>query len=207
VYPAIETFGEGIFLQFDENRLAAWENQPGVKVRAKILADRRAQSAWASRLDEPEPRFVALHTLAHLLIRRLAFASGYSSAALRERIYANSDRADKTAGILIYTAAGDAQGTLGGLVRLGMPRLLLPLIVTALDDADVCSNDPVCIESDSQGAAQLNLSACHGCSLVSETSCESGNRLLDRQLVLGGSEVPGLLESILPAVRRAISAL
>jgi len=207
VYPAIETFGEGIFLQFDENKLAAWENQPGVKARARILADRRAQAAWATRLDEPEPRFVALHTLAHLLIRRLAFASGYSSAALRERIYANSDRADKTAGILIYTASGDAQGTLGGLVRLGLPRHLFPLVVTALDDADVCSNDPVCIESDSQGSAQMNLSACHGCSLVSETSCESGNRLLDRQLVLGGSEVHGLLESILPAVRSAIGAL
>lgn len=207
VYPAIEMFGEGIFLQFDEDELAAWEDKPGVRARANILANRREQSTWAHRLDAPEPRFVALHTLAHLLIRRLAFASGYSSAALRERIYANSDRADKTAGILIYTAAGDAQGTLGGLVRLGSPRHLLPLLITALDDADVCSNDPVCIESDNQGSSQLNLSACHGCALVSETSCETGNRLLDRQLVLGGSDVPGLLESVLPAVRSRTGAL
>jgi hypothetical protein len=133
----------------------------------------------------------------------LAYASGYSSASLQERIYANSERTDKTAGILIYTAAGDAQGTLGGLVRLGEPRHLLPLIVAALDDADVCSNDPVCIESDRQGSSQLNLSACHGCALISETSCETGNRLLDRQLVLGGSEVPGLLEGVLKAVRQS----
>jgi hypothetical protein len=152
----------------------------------------------------PEPRFIALHTIAHLLIRRLAFASGYSSASLQERIYANSDRPDRTAGILIYTAAGDAQGTLGGLVRLGEPKMLLPLIVAALDDADVCSNDPVCIESDRQGSSQLNLSACHGCALVSETSCETGNRLLDRQLVLGGSNVPGFLEAVLPEVRQAL---
>jgi hypothetical protein len=165
--------------------------------------ERRAQSDWAHRLDVPEPRFVALHTLAHLLVRRLAFASGYSSASLQERIYANSDRADKTAGVLIYTAAGDAQGTLGGLVRLGDPSYLLPLLVAALDDADVCSNDPVCIERDRQGSSQLNLSACHGCALISETSCETGNRLLDRQLVLGGSEVPGLLEGVLQAVRES----
>lgn len=202
VYPAIELFGEGIFLRFDERALSEWESDPAVRARANILIERRAQSPWAHRLDAPEPRFIALHTIAHLLIRRLAFASGYSSASLQERIYANSDRADTTAGVLVYTAAGDAQGTLGGLVRLGEPRHLFPLLIAALDDADVCSNDPVCIESDRQGSSQLNLSACHGCALISETSCESGNRLLDRQLVLGGSEVPGLLESVLRAVRQ-----
>ena len=47
-----------------------------------------ARTPWAHRLDRPEPRFIALHTLSHLLIRRLAFASGYSrrpsGAHLRE---------------------------------------------------------------------------------------------------------------------------
>ncbi|MER7583538.1 DUF1998 domain-containing protein [Kitasatospora sp. NPDC097691] len=205
VYPAVEVFGEGIFLRFDEERLSLWENLPKVRDRAEILVDRRASSQWAHRLDVPEPRFIALHTIAHLLVRRLAFASGYASAALQERVYANSDRPDRTAGILIYTAAGDAQGTLGGLVRLGAPDKLLPLLLAALNDADVCSNDPVCIESDHQGSSSLNLSACHGCALVSETSCESGNRLLDRQLVLGGRDVPGLLETVLDEVRRGAS--
>ncbi|MER5642453.1 DrmB family protein [Kitasatospora sp. NPDC002227] len=201
IHPAVEMFGEGIFLRFSESVLREWEILPEVRNRAAILADRRDVSHWAQRLDPPEPRFVALHTLAHLLIRRLAFASGYSSAALRERIYANSDRSDATAGILIYTAAGDAQGTLGGLVRLGAPDKLLPLVLAALSDADVCSNDPVCIESDRQGSSSLNLAACHGCSLVSETSCETANRLLDRQLVLGGGNVPGLLDRVLDEVR------
>lgn len=204
VYPAIELFGEGIFLRFDEDRIAAWESDPAVQKRADILKRRRAEQPWAHRLDIPEPRFIALHTLAHLLIRRLAFASGYSSASLQERVYANSDRTDRTAGVLIYTAAGDAQGTLGGLVRLGAPDRLLQMVVAALDDGDVCSNDPVCIESDRQGSSQLNLSACHGCALISETSCETGNRLLDRQLILGGTNVPGLLESVLREVRGSI---
>ncbi|GAA2634948.1 DUF1998 domain-containing protein [Dactylosporangium fulvum] len=202
VFPAIELFGEGIFLRFDEERLTEWERASEVRARADILMQRRRASQWAERLPVPEPRFVALHTIAHLLIRRLAFASGYASASLQERVYAHSDRPDRTAGILIYTAAGDAQGTLGGLVRLGEPDKLLPLLLAALSDADVCSNDPVCIESDRQGASSLNLSACHGCALVSETSCETANRLLDRQLVLGGANVPGLLDDVLDQARR-----
>ncbi|MEV4426205.1 DUF1998 domain-containing protein [Streptomyces sp. R-07] len=201
VYPAVELFGEGIFFRFDEERISEWEALPEVRERAAILAGRRDAMPWAQRLDVPEPRFVALHTLSHLLIRRLAFASGYSSAALQERIYAHSGRPDRTAGILIYTAAGDAQGTLGGLVRLGAPDKVLPLMLAALSDGDVCSNDPVCIESDRQGSSQLNLSACHGCALVSETSCETGNRLLDRQLVLGGRNVPGFLDNVLGQIR------
>lgn len=205
VYPAVELFGEGIFLRFDEDLISEWEDHPRVRDRAEILVGRRASSQWAHRLDVPEPRFIALHTIAHLLIRRLAFASGYASAALQERIYANSDRPDRTAGILIYTAAGDAQGTLGGLVRLGAPDKLLPLLLAALNDADVCSNDPVCIESDHQGSSSLNLSACHGCALVSETSCETANRLLDRQLVLGGEHVPGFLERVLDELRQRTS--
>lgn len=202
-YPALELFGEGIFIQFDEEFLTAWESHKGVQARARVLAERRDKLEWAQRLDVPEPRFVALHTIAHLLVRRLAFESGYSSAALQERVYANSDRPDKTAGIFIYTAAGDAQGTLGGLVRLGDPKYLFPLILAAIDDADVCSNDPVCIESDRQGSSKLNLSACHGCALVSETSCETANRLLDRQLVLGGgAKIPGLLQEVLVEARK-----
>lgn len=40
VYPAVELFGEGIFLRFDEAKLAAWEAQRGVQARA--ASSRRA---------------------------------------------------------------------------------------------------------------------------------------------------------------------
>lgn len=203
VFPAIETYGEGIFLRFDEDALSEWENQASVQARARILIERREREEWAHRLEVPEARYIALHTLAHALIRRMAHASGYTSAALKERIYANRDGEDRTAGILIYTSAGDSQGTLGGLVRLGSPTRLVPLLIAALSDADFCSNDPVCIESDRGDSGSLNLAACHGCSLISETSCESANRLLDRQLVIGrpGGGLPGLLEGVLNEVR------
>lgn len=206
IFPAVETFGEGIFIQFNEEALQQWERQPEVVQRARVLMKRREEQPWAARLDMPEPRFVAIHTLAHLLMLRLAFASGYSSASLRERIYASTERADSTAGLLITTSAGDAQGTMGGLVRLGSPDRLLRVILEAVSEAEVCTNDPVCIESDRQGASQLNLSACHGCALVSETSCETGNRLLDRQLLLGGTAAAGLFQGLLDEVRGARSA-
>jgi hypothetical protein len=64
--------------------------------------------------------------------------------------------------------------------------------VAALQKAQWCSSDPVCIEAKGQGADNANLAACHGCLLVSETSCEEGNRLLDRALLVGTPQRPGL---------------
>ena len=64
----------------------------------------------------PDRRLIALSELCGLpaeTIDQLVFESGYSSSALRERVYAGPDMA----GVLIYTADGDSEGSLGGLVR------------------------------------------------------------------------------------------
>ena len=95
-------------------------------------------------------------------------------------------------GILIYTAAGDAEGTMGGLVRMGQPDRLENVIRRALDKARWCSTDPICIESRGQGPDNCNLAACHSCELVPETSCEEQNRLLDRGVVVGTIDNPEL---------------
>lgn len=81
---------------------------------------------------------------------------------------------------------------MGGLVRQGDPQRLEPTLVAALQKAQWCSSDPVCIETKGQGTDNANLAACHGCLLVSETSCEEGNRLLDRALLVGTPEEPRL---------------
>ena len=88
------------------------------------------------------------------------------------------------AGILLYTAAGDADGTLGGLVELGRPGMLERALAGALEDARWCGSDPICVESRGQGPDSLNLAACHACALLPETSCELQNRILDRTAVL-----------------------
>lgn len=188
--PAYKVFGEGLFLTLDEQRLRQWEALSCVQDRVAPLVARYLAIRQARHLRERQisARYVLLHTLSHLLINRLTFECGYSSAALRERLYVSENSSAPMAGVLIYTAAGDAEGTLGGLVRMGKPGRLEHLLNRALTVAQWCSADPVCMEmgqSGGQGPDSLNLAACHGCCLVPETACEEFNRLLDRGLVIG----------------------
>ncbi|WP_197043679.1 DUF1998 domain-containing protein [Saccharothrix sp. NRRL B-16314] len=182
--PAVEVFGEGFFLKFDEGALLDWERSAAVVDRCRKLVERHAQKG-AKWLPEPTPRYVLLHTFAHLLLRNTAFEAGYSTSSLRERLYVTKKGTSPAmAGVLIYTAAGDSEGTLGGLVRMGeFPRLgrLLDMSITA---ARWCSFDPVCADHPGQGPDGLSLAACHACSLAPETSCEATNRLLDRRLLV-----------------------
>ncbi|MFD0974087.1 DUF1998 domain-containing protein [Plantactinospora endophytica] len=184
--PAIEIFGEGIFVRFDEELMQRWEYQPPVLRRTESLRKRLAGSMHARWIEvEPTPRLVLLHTVAHLLLRQLAFDAGYPSSSLRERIYASlPDAQIPMAGVLIYTAAGDSEGTLGGLARSGRADRLAVTIVSALAAAQWCSLDPVCSESTAQGPDGLSMAACHACTLAAETSCTLGNLLLDRNLVV-----------------------
>jgi hypothetical protein len=199
--PAVESFGEGIFLSLNETRVAQWETDEEVIDRATKLEQRRQKSGLGSRLTTVSPRFVLVHSFAHLLMRQLAFSCGYAAASLRERVYATPGPAGQ-AGVLIYTAAGDAEGTLGGLVRQGEEPRLAQSIVAALETAAWCSADPVCRESQGQGLDSLNMAACHGCSLVAETSCERSNVLLDRVLVVGDdARTPGFFSEVIDAVR------
>jgi hypothetical protein len=155
------------------------------------------------------PRFLFLHTFAHALIKELTFACGYGSSSLRERLYVDiADPQTPMAGVLVYTASGDADGTLGGLVAQGDPARLPRMITEALRRATWCSNDPVCMESAGRPADAGNLAACHSCALVPETSCEQGNRLLDRATLVGTVTRPdlGFLSDLVPGRMRAETA-
>ncbi len=196
--PAYKVYGEGIFFEFDEKKISDWELLDGVKKRAKPLIDRYQQLQMDRRLRDRtiSPRFILIHTFAHLLMNRLTFDCGYGSAALRERLYVSSNAAAPMAGLLIYTADGDSEGTMGGLVRMGKPGHIEPIITRALENARWCSADPVCMEmgnTHGQGPDSCNLAACHNCALVPETACEEFNRFLDRGLVIGdfNNSVPG----------------
>lgn len=193
--PASEVRGEGIFLRLDEPTIAAWEAQ--VAGSEAMQAHREAyqrfrHNRYSERLGSdldlmhgwPGERYIALHTLSHLLIRTIALECGYNAASLSERIYARSGDTPR-AGILIYTAVPDAEGTLGGLVSLAEPQPLQQLMQRALRDARRCSSDPLCAERLPQAPADfLHGAACHVCLFVSETTCERGNRFLDRRFVV-----------------------
>lgn len=185
--PAVEVRGEGIFVTFDKEKLNKWSSQKVVQDRLALL-NRNQEDACRRRNVHFSPitaKKVFLHTLAHMLIRQLSFECGYASASLRERIYCDEGDDNRMQGILIYTAAGDADGTLGGLVRQAKGDRFPKTFQSTLSNSTWCSNDPLCIESKGQGYESLNLAACYACCLLPETSCEMFNKFLDRALVSG----------------------
>lgn len=194
--PACVVKGEGIYIEFSSQMLDAWELKASVQSRARKIGANFAASRRGLDVDSRAlgPRLILLHTVAHLLINELVYTCGYSSASLRERLYVSDDLGQDMAAFLIYTAAGDSEGTMGGLVRMARPENLEPIFTAAIDKARWCSTDPVCMEVGElgQGPEACNLAACHGCALLPETSCEESNRFLDRGMVVGSFSDPGL---------------
>ena len=190
-YPAYQVRGEGIFIELNQDDIEHWvQDNPRIRERSERLNFNYCESFIGKNHPRTiSPKFIMLHTLAHLLITQLSFECGYSVASLSERLYcAEESDGKKMAGILIYTASGDSEGTLGGLVRQGRPDAFPRIFRKAVYTAKTCSNDPVCIMSKGQGRDSLNLAACHACALLPETCCEERNSFLDRGMIAGTFE-------------------
>ncbi len=193
--PAMVVRGEGVFFEFSEKRLKEWVTIKEVIARAKFLSDNynRPREAKGQKRREIKPEFVLIHTFAHLVINQFSYECGYGSSALRERIYCNLEFPNETMnGVLIYTASGDSEGSLGGLVRQGKQGNLETIVYNAIENARWCSSDPICIDSHGQGPNSCNLAACHNCSLLPETCCEESNMLLDRAMLIGELDIPSI---------------
>lgn len=194
--PAIEVRGEGIFIALSGDRILDWESQPSVMERVFTCNERYRTDFGGIHEGDDEtpdktPRYFLCHTLSHVLMRQLTLECGYSSASLQERIYAGVED-ERMAGILIYTATPDADGTLGGLERQGKSGRIEGILRRAIEAVEWCSSDPLCI-SDMMGASNsCSSSVCHACCLAPETSCEAFNFYLDRALLVGTSENPEL---------------
>jgi hypothetical protein len=188
--PAIEQFGEGIFIHFDEAVIREWLNREATKSRHEKLVS--GHGHWGKRFSgKPPPypgsAYVLLHSLSHALMAEIALDCGYPASSLKERVYALSgaDGAPERCGILIYTATAGAQGTLGGLV--GTAPRFAQILANALERSMICSNDPICADHEPDnrsGDRATHGAACHGCLLIAETSCEMRNLFLDRSLLV-----------------------
>ena len=189
--PGVESRGEGIFFSFDEQKIAKWAQNDQIKQRCNAIIE--SLDEW-SKIQNMEPRhitpkYILLHTIAHVLIRKLAFSSGYNEASLSERIYCN----DEHNGIFIYTSSSSSEGSLGGLVR--QADNFATILNDAINDSTSCGRDPLClavdptskIEKDKPAYNRLNGSACYYCCQLPETSCEDFNKLLDRKLLARSS--------------------
>jgi hypothetical protein len=193
--PAAEIRGEGIFLRFRTGRIDKWiADNPELGLRAARLdaiAARIAAERGYRRQYPITPRLLLVHAFAHAMIRQLSIDCGYSSSALRERLYVAEPENGQSAmnGLLIYTGSPDSEGSLGGLVRLAAPPLIADAVVRAIRTARWCGSDPVCLESDpDQSGERLSGAACHCCLLVPETACEKYNRELDRTMLVGDAD-------------------
>lgn len=180
--PAVEINGEGIFIEFNRATMNEWLTNSRVAERSKkyesCYEEYCKQKGWEN-FKSRNGEYVLIHTLSHMLIKEMAIQSGYSSSALHERIYSS----DKMCGLLIYTGAADKEGSLGGLVELGSMEKLIPLLKGALENGLTCTTDPECFMKNPT-TDRINGAACHSCTMISETACENGNRLLDRALVV-----------------------
>jgi hypothetical protein len=190
--PAVEVRGEGVLVRLREERVREWEQRPGVERHGRRMS--LAHAAWCTQrgIDTrsrpfPGMRFVLVHSLSHALLRALALECGYALASLRERLYVAGPDGDDDpmCGVLIYTSAPDSEGTLGGVVSLAPADRLGSSVRVLLDAAAICSSDPLCAEHQpSRELPSLHGAACHACTFVPETSCERGNRYLDRAAVV-----------------------
>jgi Domain of unknown function (DUF1998) len=192
--PAVEQFGEGLFVHFDEAAIAAWLGRPAVSERAgQLLAGMLLwQQEHGPGLGDHSAAYTMLHGLSHALMAEIALECGYPASALKERIYALSDPgAGGRFGILIYTATAGNQGTLGGLVATA-PNFCR-ILHSALRSLQICSNDPICADHEPTSTTDdraLHGAACHGCLLIAETSCEARNLFLDRALLVETMATP-----------------
>lgn len=191
--PAIENRGEGVFIQFSKKSIDQWAARKDVqKYGSKLL---RGFDTWksehkSSKREFPGLPFIMLHSFSHLLVTAMSLECGYPASSIRERIYSIEDVGY---GVLLYTGSPDAEGTLGGLIQTG--RQIHNHIKHALAYGELCSNDPVCANHNPENPHErrfLHGAACHGCVLISETSCEQFNDYLDRSLVVPTLENAGV---------------
>lgn len=186
---AVESYGEGIFIDFDKLKIEDWfchhyDNTPAFKQRIDILQDRISHSKMLSKSKFQTVRHLAklivVHTFSHILIKELEFLCGYAATSLNERLFVDDENMQ---GVLIYTVAG-SEGSYGGLTSQANPTAIKKILDSAMFRCKDCASDPVCFHSEGQGIGGLNLAACYSCSLLPETSCEEFNSFLDRAMLI-----------------------
>lgn len=190
VLPANETYGEGLFFQFNDEKINIWieDNFQQLNNRFSFFLDRKINTkeqgaGIKQKIKNNGIKHFLIHSFSHLMMRELEFSCGYPTASLKERLYISNTPNKTMSGVLIYTAEG-SEGSMGGLVSQGEPEKIQEIIKKGFERSLNCSSDPLCWESEGQGILDLNLSACFACSLVAENACEEMNLGLDRRVLI-----------------------
>ncbi len=177
--PTAENRGEGIFLSLNQKKLERWETLPSVVCRTKEILGSSTDSRSLSTRERSNARYMLLHTISHALIHSLSDLTGYSISNMQERIYSSKNMA----GILIFTSSPSSDGSLGGLVEQGRTDNFYQIMQRAMDRSKSCSSDPLCSFGKPATGTVVNGAACHTCTFLPETACESMNNFLDRAAI------------------------
>ncbi|MBT4325975.1 MAG: DUF1998 domain-containing protein [Candidatus Nitrosopelagicus sp.] len=195
-YPGAAYMGEGIFIRLDSDDVLSellnsnpvaeeWLRAQNTETNANPGDEKYSKFLFRDSDDDSKPElhpgFVWWHTLSHLLIRIISEESGYSSSAIRERIYFKTNGNKIDGGILLYAAQPGSEGTLGGLTAL-VPYFKSFLDI-ALEKVNWCSGDPLCGQNEFH-IGKANGASCDICLMNSETSCEHRNMWLDRTILI-----------------------
>ncbi len=177
----IENFGEGIFIAFNKNIAQTYLANNKAKIE-KVFDKSKESALFKNHFKSIGhlAKFMAVHTLSHLLMKELEFSCGYPTVSLQERLFVDENEMQ---GVLIYTVGG-MDGSYGGLASQAAPVKFMQLLENALERAEDCASDPICKNSEGQGVAEMNLAACYSCALVAENACEVFNSFLDRNTIL-----------------------
>lgn len=188
--PAIESFGEGIFLSFEKEKIDDLVKlvlgNDKIKNRMEKLFENCRNHDYPSiqtkfNTIEHLIKFIFIHTLSHILIKEFEFLCGYSATSLNERLFIDESNMQ---GLLIYTVAG-SEGSYGGLVSQAQPEKFFKILHSAINRAKDCSSDPICYDTeDGQGVGGLNMASCYSCTIIPENACEEFNSFLDRALLI-----------------------
>ena len=186
-YPGVEYMGEGIFIRLDTNddHVEDPNNQESkgwLDEFRNYDPDKYPKEAFRSSdlHEELHPWFVWWHTLAHLMVRTIGEDSGYSSAAIRERVYFEHRNGRSRGGVLLYATQPGNEGTMGGLT--GMSPHIEDILGKSFEACKSCSGDPLCADNRFRRGG-YNGASCYACLLNSETSCEHRNMWLDRNVL------------------------
>jgi len=174
---------EGIFFEISQKKIIEWLriNQIIREEQVPDLNDDLAVKKWFAEyvhsdeismfgdVDENESItknvFGLLHSMSHAFIRMAGELSGLSSNSLTEIIIV------ETASIFIYaqTSQGIPLGALSGMAEMRYEYFLRRV----LEDSRNCVFDPICRDRDD--------TACSGCLIIPEISCNHFNAELGRK--------------------------
>jgi len=178
--PGVEQFGEGIYV--DLNPVDGQSNWYPQGSQSRRWDEVVPSAEGPNELVTWNALSVWWHSFSHRLINAMSLHSGYSSTAIRERIYlSTTNTGEMRGGILLYTTQPGGDGTMGGLTSL-VPDFE-HILELAFNGVDRCSNDPLCEHAELDIVSKLG-AACYSCEMVSETSCEHYNGYLHRGLLL-----------------------